>query len=98
MRPLSFAGLAPLVVVALAALSGAGAAGAANGFVNFELSATPGTVCPGSPACWNFAAEPAIRADGDGNFFASSENGLGAGTVAWRSLDGGRHYQTLLSP
>ena len=38
------------------------------------------------------------RADGDGNFFGSSENGLGGGTVAVRSTDGGAHYQTLLSP
>src|SRR5207253_2987556 len=31
-------------------------------FVNFQLGATPGTVCPGSSACTNGAGEPAIRA------------------------------------
>jgi hypothetical protein len=73
------------------------------GFVNFSLAGTPpqpvGTVCPGGGAtCSNFAAEPAIRAARDGNFYASSENGLGAGTLAWKSVDGGQHYATLLSP
>jgi len=68
-------------------------------FTNFELSGAPGTVCPNtSGTCTNFASEPAIRADRDGNFFASSENGLSAGTDAWRSTDGGLHYATLVSP
>lgn len=57
-----------------------------------------GTTCPGAKGCYNNAAEPAIRADGAGNFYASSENGLGAGTEAWKSTDGGRHYTTLRSP
>jgi hypothetical protein len=76
------------------------AAGAASGpsFTNFAVSSVPGTVCPGGNPCSNPAAEPALRADGDGNFFASSENGLGGGTEAWRSLDGGVHYQALISP
>ncbi len=89
-----------LCVLAAGAAGGARHATAAGGttFTNFSLSATPGTVCPGSSACSNNAAEPAIRADADGNFFASSENGLGGGTDAWRSLDGGLHYQALLSP
>ena len=36
----------------------------------------------------------------EGNFYASSENGLGAGTDAWRSntADNGLHYTTLPSP
>jgi hypothetical protein len=68
------------------------------GFINFELSKTPTTACPGSSLCYNGAAEPAIRADGFGNFFSSSENGLTAGTLAWRSQDGGRHYTNLVSP
>ncbi len=67
-------------------------------FTTFELGALPGTTCPGSAACTNSAAEPAIRADGDGRFFASSENGLGGGTDAWTSTDGGRHFQALTSP
>src|SRR2546426_84574 len=72
-------------------------------FINFSLAATPqqpaGTVCPGAGAsCANGAAEPAIRASRDGNFYASSENGLGGGTLAWRSTDGGAHYASLLSP
>src|SRR6266516_3441697 len=54
-------------------------------FENFALGATPGTVCPGSSACTNGAAEPAIRADATGTFYVSSELGLSAGTLAWKS-------------
>ena len=67
-------------------------------FTNYSLAETTGTTCPGSAACTNIAAEPAIRADGAGRFFGSSENGLGSGTVAFRSTDGGLHYTTLVSP
>src|SRR4029077_485206 len=67
-------------------------------FVNFELGAAPGTVCPGSPGCVNGAAEPAIRADATGTFYVSSELGLGSGTYAWKSTDGGLHYTALESP
>src|SRR5207248_3709563 len=38
------------------------------------------------------------RADDSGRFFGASENGLGAGTLAWRSTDGGQHYTGLASP
>jgi hypothetical protein len=82
-----------------------GSVRAASGveFKNFELAATPpqpvGTTCPGSGGkCTNNAAEPAIRADKTGNFYASSENGLSRGTLAWKSTDNGRHYSTLVSP
>jgi hypothetical protein len=59
-----------------------------------------GTRCPGAgpTKCFNTAGEPSIRADAAGNFYAASENGLGAGTEAWKSTDGGRHYKTLPSP
>ena len=68
-------------------------------FTNFELSKVTGTTCPNtSSTCTNGAAEPAIRADNAGNFYAYSENGLGAGTLAWKSSDGGKHYTTLVSP
>src|SRR5690349_23994837 len=67
-------------------------------FTNFELGAAPGTVCPGSSGCTNGAAEPAIRADATGNFSVSSELGLGSGTLAWKSTDGGMHYTALTSP
>jgi hypothetical protein len=67
-------------------------------FVNFGLAQTPGTSCPGAKNCSNVASEPAIRADAAGAFFTSSENSLGNGTDAWRSLDGGRHYTALDSP
>lgn len=72
-------------------------------FTTFSLSGTPphavGTVCPGAGGdCTNAAAEPAIRAAADGSFYASSENGLGGGTLAWKSTDGGLHYATLESP
>ena len=80
-------------------VSSAGAAGFS--FATFELSSTTGVTCPNTttpPNCYNNAAEPAIRADKSGNFYASSENGLGAGTVAWKSSDGGKHYSALVSP
>ncbi len=67
-------------------------------FENFELGAATGTVCPGSAACTNGAAEPAIRADHTGTFYVSSELGLAAGTLAWKSTDGGLHYTALESP
>src|SRR5947199_9423389 len=47
---------------------------------------------------YNNAAEPALRADGAGNCYGSSENGLTDGTDAWRSTDGGLHYLTLVPP
>ncbi|MDX6472293.1 MAG: hypothetical protein QOK22_1109 [Gaiellaceae bacterium] len=104
--------LGVVVLMALATASAlAAAAGAGNGvlaktavpaFTNFELAGTPpnppGTVCPGSPACSNGAAEPAIRATPDGKFFGASENGLGGGTLAWASTDGGNHYYSSPSP
>ncbi|MGZ4332912.1 MAG: hypothetical protein ACXVRJ_01380 [Gaiellaceae bacterium] len=88
-----------LLVLAIAALILAGSAGARKGeFVNSSLAEVPGVTCPGSAKCRNSAAEPAIRADKAGELYASSENGLGGGTEAWRSLDGGRHYRALPSP
>src|SRR3989442_814122 len=67
-------------------------------FENFELGAAPGTLCPGPSGCTNGAAEPAIRADATGTFYVSSELGLSAGTLAWKSTDGGLHYTALESP
>jgi hypothetical protein len=88
--------------VALALGTAVSAKPATNTFVNYSLAATPpnpaGTVCPGSSLCYNGAAEPAIRATPDGQFYASSENGLGSGTLAWRSADNGAHYASLPSP
>src|SRR5881398_2110493 len=85
--------------LALALVTGATAAAPkGGGFVNYSVAEATGTTCPGSQACSNIAAEPAIRADGSGRFFASSENGLGGGTVAFRSTDNGLHYTTLVSP
>jgi hypothetical protein len=75
----------------LGALGAAPGAWSSPGFTNFELGADHvGQTCPSSSAaaeaaCTNFASEPAIRADGDGNFYASSENSLGFGTDAWKS-------------
>ena len=68
------------------------------GFVTYELGATPGTTCPASTGCVNPAAEPAIRADATGTFYASSELGLATGTLAWKSTDAGLHYTGLDSP
>jgi hypothetical protein len=91
--------IALLLVSLLAFLSSSSANAASFSFKNFELSATTGTVCPNTHStCTNGAAEPAIRADKAGNFYASSENGLGAGTDAWKSTDGGKSYTTLVSP
>jgi hypothetical protein len=68
-------------------------------FKNFELSSVTGTKCPNTNAtCTNIAAEPQIRADNAGNFYASSENGLGGGTEAWKSTSGGKTYVALASP
>ena len=91
-----------LLVVAIV-LPGGSAAAAGLSVTKFELAATPpspaGTACPRSGSkCSNFAAEPAIRADNDGNFYASSENSLLQGADAWKASDGGLHYRTLLSP
>src|SRR5437764_14071398 len=72
--------------------------GGAFTFENFELGAAPGTVCPGSTGCSNGAAEPMIRADATGTFYVSSELGLSAGTLAWKSTDGGLHSTGLQSP
>jgi hypothetical protein len=87
-----------LSALAFALAASAAAPSKTGSFVNYSLAETTGTTCPGSSACSNIAAEPAIRADGAGRFFGSSENGLGGGTVAVRSTDGGLHYTTLVSP
>ena len=88
---------AAALTVALVA-SAAPPKGGGGSFANYSLAETTGTTCPGSAACSNIASEPAIRADGAGRFFGSSENGLGGGTVAFRSTDNGLHYTTLVSP
>lgn len=70
-----------------------------GGFTTYELSASAGVTCPnGDNTCSNIASEPQIRSDPAGNFYASSEDGLGGGTVAFRSTDGGAHFTTLVSP
>jgi hypothetical protein len=91
----------PLCIALIFAASYAPAAHASIGgftFTNFELSKITGTTCPGSSNCSNTESEPQIRADRSGNFYGSSENGLGGGTVAYKSSDGGKHYTTLVSP
>src|SRR5258707_10474333 len=95
-----------LLASAIMLFSASNVSAAGFAFTNFDLGdfnppGAPGTVCPQSTenqACTNYAAEPAIRADPAGNFYASSEHGLGGGTDAWRSSDGGMHYTTLVSP
>ena len=102
MRPKPLLALSVLAVASLVITAAAAAKSAPTSFTTFELAATPpsasGTVCPGNPLCWNGAAEPAIRATAAGRFFASSENGLGSGTLAWTSGDGGLHYASTPSP
>lgn len=75
-----------------------GGGGGAAAFTNFSLAGAPGITCPGSAQCSNFAAEPQVRSDPAGNLYGSSENGLGGGTDAWKSTDGGLHYTSLTSP
>jgi hypothetical protein len=88
-----------LIVAALVAPSTLAASKTAT-FVSFQLGAAAvGDSCPNSAApCTNIAAEPAVRADNAGNFYTSSENGLGGGTDAWKSSDGGLHYTYLGEP
>jgi len=97
-------GMLLLAAVAAAALTVALAASAAppppkgGSFTNYSLAEATGITCPGNAGCSNVAAEPAIRADGAGRFFGTSENSLLSGTVAFRSTDNGLHYTTLTSP
>lgn len=88
----------------------AAAAGIAALAVPFTVPATAATTGPtfihgvlpppppGSTTTSNQAAEPQIRADQAGRFYISSENGLGAGTDAWSSADGGHAYGSLPQP
>ncbi len=89
-----------LLVIGLSTLYAIGSARAAGfTFTNYELGNTMGIACPNTQGnCYNFAAEPAIRADPAGNFYSSSENGLSGGTDAWKSTDAGLHYISLSSP
>src|SRR3989454_4409267 len=105
-----------LSVLPLAFIPRPAAGSSGFSFTTFELGRfdVPGKTCPGSITyCWNVNAEPQIRADPAGNFYASSEylprvaqcsNGLDltnpqcGGTGAWKSSDKGLHYVTLPSP
>jgi hypothetical protein len=92
-----------VLAVAVAATAGAVQGRGSSGFTTFELAGTPlspaGVSCPnGAGNCVNYAAEPAIRSTPSGRFFGSSENGLGGGTDAWSSADGGLHYTQLACP
>lgn len=88
---LALAGMA-----ALSALAGVPASAVSTGpaFVHGVLPPPP----HGSTSTNNQAAEPQIRADQASSFYISSENGLGAGTDAWSSADGGRTYGSLPQP
>lgn len=62
-------------------------------FSSYQLGTIANESCPNTAqACTNGAAEPQIHADKSGAFYASSENGLGGGTDAWKSTDGGKHF------
>lgn len=103
-RTIAAVGVPLIALLASSALlfSHASAAPAKSGlaFTSYQLGATTtGESCPNTTSpCVNHASEPQIRADNAGNFYASSENGLGGGTQAWKSSDGGAHYVTLVSP
>jgi hypothetical protein len=90
-----------------AAVAITGAAALSMSFVAPAVAASSGLsfihgVLPpppaGSTSKHNQAAEPQIRADKAGHFYISSENGLGAGTDAWSSGNGGRAYSSLPQP
>jgi hypothetical protein len=98
MRRLLLLAIVATSALAFSLVATAAAPTKSGSFANYSLGETTGTTCPGSSACSNVAAEPAIRADGAGRFFGSSENSLLQGTVAFRSTDGGLHYTTLASP
>ena len=68
-----------------------------SGGSNFVTGALPPPPS-GSTRTFNSAAEPAIRSDPSGSFYIASENGLGAGTDAWKSVDGGSTYFSLVQP
>lgn len=89
-----------VVAMVMAALPATSLAKGGATFTNFQLgTASVGESCPNATTpCTNIAAEPAIRSDNAGNFYASSENGLGGGTDAWKSSDGGQHYSYLGEP
>src|SRR5437868_10034384 len=97
-RSLGGLAISLLMVSAFVFSSTSRVSASSSAFTTFELSNITGTTCPGSSQCTNYAAEPQIRGDKAGNFYASSENGLGGGTDAWKSTDGGLHYTTLVSP
>ena len=74
----SWLGLAlTLVLVSVFVFSPRSSVGASSfAFKTFELGSVPATVCPNtSKTCTNGAAEPAIRGDNEGNFFADSGDG-----------------------
>lgn len=91
-----------VVVAATLLLSGSLSAAASQAaFITFTVSSTTGVTCPSGTnesACGNLTLEPQIRSDNAGNFYASAEHGIGAGTSAFKSTDGGLHYTTLPSP
>jgi hypothetical protein len=87
--------LASLIVLFLLALSAsANSFGSSTSFIHGVLPPPP----PGSTQTYNVAAEPAIRSNRAGNFYISSENGVGAGTDAWKSTNGGQSYASLAQP
>lgn len=83
-----------LGAVLLLSVTGTTGAGASSedpyGFINGDLLMADGSI--------NGDAEPQIRADADGNFYIASERGLGGGTDAWKSTDGGLTYRYLGQP
>lgn len=87
------------VAAAIAALGASSllpiaARAAADSFITGVLPPPP----PGSTTTYNQAAEPQIRSDPTGRFYISSENGVGAGTDAWTSTNGGLSYTSLPQP
>jgi hypothetical protein len=90
----SAAALAAPLVAGPMSIPAAAAGGSGPAFIHGVLPPPPA----GSTSANNQAAEPQIRSDPAGNFYISSENGLGAGTDAWSSTDGGHAYGSLPQP
>src|SRR5579872_3909367 len=100
-RPLATAAtlisLVALISASFVFATASSSAQAAPATLNFTTGVLPPPP-PGSTSNYNVAGEPQVRADASGNIYATSENGLGAGTDAWKSSNGGLTYTSLAQP
>ena len=78
MRGTVWLGAAALLALVFVVTAAAAPPSKTGSFVNYSLGEATGTACPGSSACSNIAAEPAIRADGAGRLSAARRTGSAA--------------------